>query len=73
MERSTVMPGWSMSARNIVALPSSMRAMTMVNDLFATPGAGQDEAIFKFASDVYADQGTEIERMQRMILSLPGK
>jgi uncharacterized protein (DUF305 family) len=45
-------------------------AITMVNTLFATPGAGQDEVIFKLASDVYADQSTEIERMQRMILSL---
>lgn len=48
-------------------------AMTMVNDLFATEGAGQDEAIFKFASDVYADQGTEIDRMQKMLILLLGK
>ena len=47
--------------------------MTMVNDLFATEGAGQDEAIFKFASDVYADQGTEIDRMQKMLILLLGK
>ncbi|HVT40065.1 MAG TPA: DUF305 domain-containing protein [Gemmatimonadaceae bacterium] len=48
-------------------------AITMVNELFASPGAGQDEFMYKFASDVFADQGTEIERMQKMLTSLPGK
>jgi uncharacterized protein (DUF305 family) len=47
-------------------------AITMVNELFASPGAGQDEFVFKFASDVYADQGTEIDRMQKMYINLPG-
>lgn len=42
-------------------------AITMVNDLFASPGAGQDETVFRFASDVYADQTTEITRMQLML------
>jgi uncharacterized protein (DUF305 family) len=46
-------------------------AVTMVNELFASPGAGQDEVVFKFASDIYADQTTEIERMQKMLLTLP--
>jgi len=46
-------------------------ALTMVHELFATDGAGQDEAIFKFASDVQVDQGTEIARMQRMLDALP--
>ena len=31
-------------------------AITMVDSLFNTPGAGQDEIIFKFANDVQADQ-----------------
>ena len=48
-------------------------AITMVNELFASQGAGQDEVIFKFASDVYADQGTEIDRMQKMLILLLGK
>ena len=38
-------------------------ALTMVRELFATPGAGQDVAIFSFASDVDADQRMEIDRM----------
>lgn len=46
-------------------------AVTMVNQLLASPGAAQDEAVYKFSSDIYADQTTEIERMQRMLLTLP--
>ena len=41
----------------------------MVNDLFATQGAAQDISVYKLASDVYADQTTEIERMQKMLAS----
>jgi uncharacterized protein (DUF305 family) len=48
-------------------------AITMVDEMFGTPGAGQDEVVFRFASDVYADQTTEIERMQKMLTSLQGK
>jgi uncharacterized protein (DUF305 family) len=46
-------------------------AVTMVHDLFATDGAAQDEAVFKFASDVQVDQATEIARMERMLAALP--
>ena len=46
-------------------------AITMVDQLFGSTGAGQDDAIFKFASDVNADQSTEIERMERMLVALP--
>jgi uncharacterized protein (DUF305 family) len=46
-------------------------AISMVDALFATPGAGQDETVFKFANDVQADQTTEIERMQQMLDALP--
>jgi uncharacterized protein (DUF305 family) len=42
-------------------------ALSMVHDLFATPGAGQEADIFAFASDVDADQRMEIERMQGML------
>jgi uncharacterized protein (DUF305 family) len=42
-------------------------AVSMVKDLFATDGAGQDELVFKFASDVNVDQTTEIARMQEML------
>jgi uncharacterized protein (DUF305 family) len=42
-------------------------AINMVNDLFAAYGAAQDEMVFKFASDVFADQSTEIDRMNKML------
>jgi uncharacterized protein (DUF305 family) len=42
-------------------------AVSMVKDLFAADGAGQDELTFKFASDVNVDQTTEIARMQKML------
>jgi uncharacterized protein (DUF305 family) len=42
-------------------------AVEMVSDLFATPGAGQNDTVFKFASDVNVDQSTEIARMEKML------
>lgn len=45
-------------------------ALTMVNDLFATAGAGQDPEIYAFASDVDADQRIEIDRMSAMLLEI---
>src|SRR5437867_843605 len=45
-------------------------AIDMVDVLFKAYGAAQDETVFKFASDVYADQGIEIERMNRMLESV---
>jgi uncharacterized protein (DUF305 family) len=46
-------------------------ALTMVDTLFKAPGAAQDETVFKFATDVHADQSTEIARMQAMLDALP--
>jgi uncharacterized protein (DUF305 family) len=46
-------------------------AITMVRDLFAIDGAGQDPAVFKFASDVHVDQATEVARMELMLAALP--
>lgn len=46
-------------------------ALTMVDQLFATKGAGEDETTFRLASDIYADQSTEIDRMNRMLAALP--
>ncbi len=45
-------------------------AVSMVQDLFDTYGASQDETIFKFASDVNVDQSTEIARMEKMLASM---
>jgi uncharacterized protein (DUF305 family) len=41
-------------------------ALTMVRELMATPGAGQDSSIYAFASDVEADQSAEINRMRAL-------
>jgi uncharacterized protein (DUF305 family) len=43
-------------------------AVSMVQDLFDTYGAAQDELTFKLASDVNVDQTTEIARMQKMLV-----
>jgi uncharacterized protein (DUF305 family) len=46
-------------------------ALTMVEELIGKSGAAQDQAVFKLASDVHADQTTEIARMERMLAALP--
>jgi len=46
-------------------------AITMVEQLMGSYGAAQDDAVFKFASDVNADQTTEIDRMSLMLAALP--
>ncbi len=44
-------------------------AIDMVNDLFKAYGAAQDDTIYKFASDVFADQTIEIDVMHKMLES----
>jgi uncharacterized protein (DUF305 family) len=46
-------------------------AIIMVDQLFATQGAGEEEKTYRLASDVYADQTTEIGRMEKMLAALP--
>lgn len=48
-------------------------ALVMVEELFATPGAGQETAIFSFASDVDADQRAEIDRMRKLLAVIAGR
>ncbi len=45
-------------------------AVTMVDDLFGSYGAAQDQLTFKLANDISADQTTEIERMQKMLVAV---
>jgi uncharacterized protein (DUF305 family) len=45
-------------------------AVDMVKQLHLADGAGQDEAVFKLAADINADQTTEIARMRRMLIAL---
>jgi uncharacterized protein (DUF305 family) len=42
-------------------------ALTMVKDLFKSPGAGQDPQLFDFASDVDNTQQAEIDIMRHML------
>src|SRR5947207_10436360 len=51
-------------------IPHPKGAVSMVKDLFHSYGAGQDEVVFKFASDVNVDQTTEIARMEKMLISI---
>jgi uncharacterized protein (DUF305 family) len=44
-----------------------MGAILMVDELFASPGAGQESDIFAFASEVVADQKAEIDRMGALL------
>lgn len=45
-------------------------AVTMVEDLIARPGAAREQTVFKLASDIGADQASEITRMQIMLEEL---
>jgi uncharacterized protein (DUF305 family) len=46
-------------------------AVTMVDQLFGSQGGGEQETVFRLASDIFADQSTEIARMQQMLAALP--
>jgi uncharacterized protein (DUF305 family) len=45
-------------------------AVAMVKTLFDSYGAGLDDLVFKFASDVNIDQTTEIARMEKMLMTV---
>ena len=45
-------------------------ALSMVQELFGSYGAAQNESVFKLATDVNVDQETEIARMERMLVEL---
>lgn len=47
-------------------------ALTMLTELFASPGAGQEPEIYRFATDIDADQRAEIARMQSLLTTLGG-
>ena len=42
-------------------------ALAMVRDYLATPGAAQEPEIFRFASDIDADQRAEIRRLRGLV------
>ena len=46
-------------------------ALTMVDELLASENAAQDTFVYKTASDIWADQDTEIERMAKLLAAQP--
>jgi uncharacterized protein (DUF305 family) len=46
-------------------------ALTMVDELFNTAGAGQDSELFNFATDVDSGQRAEIRIMETMLTKIP--
>lgn len=46
-------------------------ALTMVRDLFKAPDGGQEPELYQFAAHVEADQQMEIERMRRLLATMP--
>lgn len=54
-------------------IPHHEGALLMVDELFESYGGAQNDFIFKLASDIYADQTTEIEHMQGLLAAFtPG-
>ncbi|HTR20873.1 MAG TPA: DUF305 domain-containing protein [Gemmatimonadales bacterium] len=45
-------------------------AITMVNQLFAARGSGEEETVYRMAANIFGDQTTEIARMQKMLAPL---
>ena len=52
-------------------IPHHEGALSMVDQLFDSFGGAQDDFVFKLASDIYADQTTEIEHMREMLAAYP--
>ena len=48
-------------------------AIKMVEELMNTTGGATGDDMFKFASDVFADQSTEIEVMKQMLAAIKGE
>jgi uncharacterized protein (DUF305 family) len=46
-------------------------AILMVTELLASQDAANDNTVYKMASDIYADQNIEIERMRQMLAAMP--
>jgi len=53
-------------------IPHHEGALTMVDELLAHEGAGQEPALFQLISDIDADQRAEIARMRALATRLEG-
>jgi uncharacterized protein (DUF305 family) len=55
-------------------IPHHEGALLMVDELFESFGGAQSDFVFKLASDIYADQTTEIEHMRELLAAhSPGR
>ena len=52
-------------------IPHHQGALSMVDELFGSYGGAQNDFVYKLASDIYADQEIEIERMQILLAEYP--
>ena len=52
-------------------IPHHEGALSMVDTLFTSYGGAQNDFVFKLASDIYADQEIEIERMHVLLAEYP--
>ncbi len=52
-------------------IPHHQGALSMVDELFGAYGGAQNDFVYKLASDIYADQEIEIERMQILLAEYP--
>ena len=52
-------------------IPHHEGALSMVDTLFTSYGGAQNDFVFKLASDIYADQEIEIERMHVLLAQYP--
>ena len=52
-------------------IPHHEGALSMVDVLFTSYGGAQNDFVFKLASDIYADQEIEIERMHLLLAAYP--
>jgi len=51
-------------------IPHHEGALTMVKELMKQPGAAYDPLMFQFTTDITNDQAAEIERMNKLLVSL---
>ncbi|MCP4301533.1 MAG: DUF305 domain-containing protein, partial [Gammaproteobacteria bacterium] len=51
-------------------IPHHEGAVTMVSELMKQPGAAYDPVMFEFTTDIVNDQTAEIERMNKLLVSL---
>ena len=60
-----------MTTHVVVTGGSGFLGQQVIAALLASPGSNNDDVVYRFSADVYADQTTEIDRMQKMLVTVP--